>query len=316
MKQTWNVSWNEIPRETWDMLHAQAGAAYQQDWAYGEVLTQTGAKIFRAVVSDGQGIPVAMAQLSAKPFAIIGHFALATYGPVWLKDVSAHEKAQCYRAIKSSLPLSFPKLCAFTPDEVWDEAAGLKNMKRVMTGDATIKIDLTQSEEDLRKGMDQKWRNRLVSAEKSALKFVVGGTKPAQYNWLLNLEENQREKRGYRAMPASMTLNWQTQKAAAKNADKNAGISVFRADLGKDCEGAMLVLEHGSHATYHIGWSSDVGRKLGAHNLCLWNACLKLKERGFRQLDLGGVNTQSGAGIARFKIGTGGQVFQRAGAFV
>ena len=91
---------------------------------------------------------------------------------------------------------------------------------------------------------------------------------------------------------------------------------VFRADLGRDQAAAMLFLTHGAMATYHIGWSSDEGRKLGAHNLILWNAMLALKAKGITSLDLGGVNTGSGAGIARFKLGTGGELLKRSGTFV
>ena len=40
-----------------------------------------------------------------------------------------------------------------------------------------------------------------------------------------------------------------------------------------------------------------------------------LKQKGVRRLDLGGVNTASGAGIARFKIGSGGAVVQFAGTY-
>jgi lipid II:glycine glycyltransferase (peptidoglycan interpeptide bridge formation enzyme) len=77
----------------------------------------------------------------------------------------------------------------------------------------------------------------------------------------------------------------------------------------------MLFLVHGEAATYQIGWVGDAGRDLGAHNLLLWQAILKLRERGVRVLDLGGVDTARGAGLARFKIGTGGEVVTLAGVF-
>jgi lipid II:glycine glycyltransferase (peptidoglycan interpeptide bridge formation enzyme) len=69
-------------------------------------------------------------------------------------------------------------------------------------------------------------------------------------------------------------------------------------------------------ATYQVGWSGDVGREQNAHNLILWRAIRELRERGVRTLDLGGVNTTRSAGIARFKIGTGGQVLTCAGTFI
>jgi len=78
----------------------------------------------------------------------------------------------------------------------------------------------------------------------------------------------------------------------------------------------MLFLIHGRRATYHVGWTSEAGRDNAAHNLILWTAMKELKARGVATLDLGGVNTQSGAGIARFKLETGGAVLRRAGAYV
>ena len=65
-----------------------------------------------------------------------------------------------------------------------------------------------------------------------------------------------------------------------------------------------------------MGWLDHANAPRGAHNLLLWNAIEHLRSRGVRQLDLGGVNTTSGAGIARFKIGTGGAVTTLAGTYL
>jgi lipid II:glycine glycyltransferase (peptidoglycan interpeptide bridge formation enzyme) len=48
----------------------------------------------------------------------------------------------------------------------------------------------------------------------------------------------------------------------------------------------------------------------------LWRAIEALREKGVRVLDLGGVNTQRSAGIARFKMATGGQVRRLAGTYL
>jgi len=48
----------------------------------------------------------------------------------------------------------------------------------------------------------------------------------------------------------------------------------------------------------------------------LWRAIQELKAFGIRRLDLGGVNTQRSAGLARFKMGLGGEVRQFAGTYL
>lgn len=308
------IEWNQTLRGDWDAAHAVGLGSYQQDWAYGAALkaTSPGVDVLRAVVRRADGGIVALAQVMARAFALVGRFALCTHGPVWVGTVSVEEKREAYRLLKSSLPQRWPKLLVLTPDE----ADAPKSLKRVMTGDATVLVDLTKDEAALRADMESSWRNKLSKAERSELQVQKAGVKPAQYRWLLEAEQKQRQKRGYRAMPLEMTERWQDAKAEGANGDKAAGLAVFRADLKRDAAAGMLFLIHGRRATYHVGWTSDEGRTNAAHNLILWTAMKDLKARGVAVLDLGGVNTQSGAGIARFKLETGGTVLQRAGGFV
>lgn len=310
------AQWNQLPRDAWDAALGGVGASYQQDWAYGSALkaASPGVEVLRGSVTRADGSLVALAQVTARSFAMVGRFSLCTHGPVWIDSVTDDEKREAFRALKKSLPQRWPKLLVFTPDEPMGD--GLKGLSRVMTGDATVLIDLTQDEAALRSAMESSWRNKLGKAEKSGLVLQKSGLKPAQYRWLLHAEAKQRQKRGYRAMPLAMTERWQDAKAEGAKGDRGAGLAVFRADLGRDPAAGMLFLIHGRRATYHVGWTSEAGRDNAAHNLILWSAMKELKARGVAQLDLGGVNTQSGAGIARFKLETGGAVLQRAGAYV
>lgn len=311
-----SIDWNQTPRGDWDAAHVRGLGSYQQDWAYGAALKATagGVVVLRAVVRRADGGIVALAQVTARPFALVGRFALCTHGPVWVGEVSDAEKREAYRLLKRTLPQRWPRLLVLTPDEA--AGGGLSGLKRVMTGDATVLVDLSQEEAALRAGLESSWRNKLSKAERSDLVVQKAGVKPAQYRWLLEAEAKQRQKRGYRAMPLEMTERWQDAKADGANGDKGAGIAVYRADLKRDAAAGMLFLIHGRRATYHVGWTSDDGRANAAHNLILWTAMKELKARGVVQLDLGGVNTQSGAGIARFKLETGGRVLMRAGGYV
>jgi hypothetical protein len=312
------ISWNELPRAQWDAALASASASYQQDWAYGAALkaASPGVDILRASIARPDGSLVALAQITARPFAMVGRFALCTHGPTWIGGVAPDDRREAYSVLRKGLPQRWPRLLVFTPDEPAGEAAGLKGMSRVMTGDATVLVDLTQDEAVLRANFESSWRNKLSKAERSDLVVQKSGLKPAQYRWLIDAETKQRQKRGYRAMPLELTEHWQDAKADGAKGDRGAGLAVFRADLGRDPAAGMLFLIHGRRATYHVGWTSEAGRDNAAHNLILWTAMKELKAKGVAVLDLGGVNTQSGAGIARFKLETGGAVLQRAGAYV
>ncbi|WP_203290876.1 lipid II:glycine glycyltransferase FemX [Maricaulis parjimensis] len=295
----------EIPRPVWDAALAQTPAALQQDWSYGEALRALGADVRRVGLID-DGALVGLAQFTTRRFGPVG-VSLCTRGPVWLEDVPDATATEAYRRLKGAVNRAWPRVTLLTPDET--VPAGVGRMKRVMTGYSTVLIDLSRSLEDLRGALDGKWRNRLNAAEKSAFKVQENSAKLAQFRWLLDTEEGQRAARGYRATPASLVPAFLEAKQ-----DRNS-VLILRADEGKTKIAAMMFLIHGCAATYHMGWANEAGRKTGAHNRLLWGALERLKARGVKQLDLGGVNTVSGAGIARFKLGIGGKLVTLGGTY-
>jgi lipid II:glycine glycyltransferase (peptidoglycan interpeptide bridge formation enzyme) len=236
--------------------------------------------------------------------------ALCSRGPVWLQSLSPTDKARVYAQLRKTMPPKGLKMVLMTPEESQSDTLGLSPWRRVMTGYATVMLDLRQSREALRAGLDAKWRNRLVAAEASALKVQRMGSNPGQYRWLLDQEEAQRQQRGFAGLPLPFFDTYiQSRKQPGQT------LLALRADLGRDRVAAMMFLLHGRAATYQVGWSNEQGRQLNAHNLLLWQAMDELAQRGIQQLDLGGVNTARSAGIARFKIGTGGEVRQLAGTY-
>jgi hypothetical protein len=180
-----------------------------------------------------------------------------------------------------------------------------------MTGHSTVVLDLGCDADALRAQLDGRWRYSLARGEASALTVHRVGTNAGQYRWLLDAEMKQREQRGLHGLPVQFfDLYVPSRQEPAKT------MLTMRADLGRDRVAGMMFLIHGQAATYQVGWTSDVGREHNAHHLILWQAMHALRERGVRLLDLGGVNTTRSAGIARFKIGTGGHVLTCAGTFI
>jgi len=103
--------------------------------------------------------------------------------------------------------------------------------------------------------------------------------------------------------------------AAVAAADKNALLPLSAKREG-DLVAGVILLRHGACATYMASWTSARGRAGQAHNLLLWRAIARLKQDGIRWLDLGGLNTESQEGLARFKLGLGGQVFTLTGSYL
>jgi hypothetical protein len=304
------VTWDAVDASTWDAQHARIGAALQQDWAYGACMKTLGVHVLRGWVTR-EGEPVALAQFIVRYFAgQMASMALCSLGPVWLAPVTAEEKKLTYQALKKTIPLNKLRLVLFTPAEERSADLGLLPWRRVMTGQSTVMLDITKPLPDLRAGLDKRWRHRLGGAENSELTVHRVGTNPGQYRWLLDADMQQREQRGLLGLPLQFfDLYAQSRQQPSKN------ILTVRADMGRDRVAGMLFLIHGEAATYQVGWTNDVGRDQHAHNLILWHGIQELQARGVRILDLGGVNTIRSAGIARFKMSTGGKVITYAGSY-
>lgn len=305
------VTWNSLDRAAWEVFSARQGAALQQSWAYGEAMRTLGVQVHRAgLEKDGQLLGVA--QFICRRVAGYMSLASCTRGPLWRDGVDGDLRAQGHHALKRSIPTRALRVTLLSPDaSAQDMPAGqTRGLSRVMTGYSTVMLDLQRSPEALRADLEGKWRNRLVRAEANqAVRVQVQADRQA-CQALLKREGEQRASRHFHGLPTELV------QAYIDAHDKpSQAYLMSTARMGRDIVASMLFLIHGRRATYHVGWSSDEGRKLNLHNLLLWRAVEHFHAQGLQGLDLGGVNTHDLPGISRFKLGTGGRVLTLAGTY-
>lgn len=178
------------------------------------------------------------------------------------------------------------------PDAAMDGALKHSGAIRILTPQTSAVLDLSPPDPLRRARLHLKWRNRLSSSERTSLTVTHSPFRRDPDHWLLRLETAQRQKNGYRALPHGFALAWPQSR-------------LFVARRHGTPVAALLILLHGAGATYHIGWSGAEGRASSAHNLLLWRASCWLHARAVTRLDLGVIDTLRGAGLARFKLGTG-----------
>jgi hypothetical protein len=165
---------------------------------------------------------------------------------------------------------------------------------RVSPARTLLHIDLSAAKQERRAALHQNWRHQLGQAENGPLRVLERPLTPDHI--LLALERAQALKRRYQSWPVTLTA------AFAKIAPDQTHL--FTALLRGYPVAHMLFLSHGCRATYHIGHSTDAGRKTHAHNLLLWSAMNQLAQRGITSLDLGPTTTPN---IDRFKRRAGAQ---------
>ena len=178
----------------------------------------------------------------------------------------------------------------------------------VMTPATVARLDLTPNHDTLRARMHQKWRNRLRHGERQPWRITRERLPPDPGHWLLTAEAAQARALGYRNWPTALTL-------AYAHANPTA-TKLFTAWRGKDAVAGMVFLTHGHSATYHIGLSTPEGKSGSAHNLLLWHAMMWLQRQGISSLDLGLLDTQHAAGLARFKLGCGATPWRMGGTWL
>ncbi len=242
------------------------------------------------------GTPVKRVDIpGAAPTQIIKRFGIgfAPRGPIWQR-----EDAQTLRDSPIRL------LNAETASDIHQQAG----FRQVMTPAHVAELDLRSSPQTRLNATHGKWRNAWRKAQKSRLNLQHTTFDNALHGWLLQADQTQQRSKGFRALPHSIVQAY----AVIKPQD----VIVFGAKRKHDMVAAMLFLRHGAVATYHLGWTSDQGRASNAHHAILMQAADHFADQGCTRLDLGTVDTENAAGLARFKIGSGADIRALGGTWL
>ncbi len=307
-----DLTWRTAAREAWDDLFRRAGkSSLEQSWAYGEAVSgQHNYTMERHVIAAGE-TPLALVQAYRKNYWRIGVTRILR-GPVWLIDPLEDPRgaavcaaiARRYRGRRLDFLSWLPELPDDPRSEALLEALGFR---RVVTGYTSAWLDLRQSPETLLAGLHGKWRSALRKAEREELTISVDG-KARQKQAALLLYDTFRRKKRF-VGPSGDFI-------AAIDAADNSALLSLSARQGDKLVAGVILLRHGASATYMASWTSGAGRAGQAHNLLLWRGIEALRESGIQWLDLGGLNTESQRGLARFKLGLGGEVFTLTGSYL
>lgn len=234
-------------------------------------------------------------------------------GPLWFDGFGgiAHIKA-FMDAINLQFPQRFGRKRRIIPEIPDSPAAGgiLKQSGLAYRGPkySTIWLDLRPGEDALRAGLKSSWRGHLTKAEQGPLELAWDHPLDHQY-WLVQTYQADRVMRNYPGPEPKIVT------ALGKQCASRGNLLVGRALLRGQAVAGVMILCHGSAATYQIGWSDDLGRKEGGHYRLLWSAMTMLKKKGITDFDLGGINDDSAAGVSAFKDGMGGQRVTLSGLY-
>ena len=279
----------------------------QQHALYAAAMQHFGATIEEITVTHNHQ-PILKGYFLQRRFFRFIHVTMAFRGPLWCSDaVTPETKIAALKFLRSHFSNWRWNFLSVMPE--MDISANHRKLlrsagfRRIITGSSTVWLDLSEPENSLRQHLDSNWRNQLKKAEKENLSISLGGAKPKHYNWLLEMEKEQRQSKNYGALPIGFVPAY-ADVSKRLNTNGQSILSVTAIEKGTKIAGALFLL-HGNSATYHIGWAGDRARTLNAQNHVLFSGMLALKQQNIKWLDLGGLDTGPQAGIARFKLGMG-----------
>lgn len=302
----------------------------EQAWCYGDAtaaVTQGKVRPQRWLLQRRDGSTIGLMQVFVRSISPWGRFVRIVRGPLFVPGTPRADRDAALALIRAHYPWRARCLLWWLPElngGAESEAAMAQlGMRPMMTGYSSIRCDLRPSPDKLRSLLDGKWRNTLKAAEKSALlmessSVAAGSWNDEAFAALMAEHAQHRLEGGFGGPDARFYAAFAD---AAKTGPAGEDALLFWAHAGTH-QGrvrpiaGILVLRHGHAATYAMGWSNEAGRLVKAHYRLLWQAMLNLRALGVTDFDLGGVDTQRGAGVARFKLGLNGSVYTLAGSYL
>jgi hypothetical protein len=315
----------------WAAAHdAMRQSVLEQGWCYGEAVTAASAGKVQAErwLFRRQDRVIALAQVFARRIGPLGRFVRLVRGPLFATGLDRASRDAVLAMIRAQYPWRQRCLLWWLPElnggSESENAMAQIGLRPMVTGYSSIRLDLTPPVERLRGQLDGKWRNTLKAAEKSALLLEVASRVEGTWHGeafaaLMGEHDEHRLENRFLGPDAVFYSAFADAVERSKDANEDALLLWAHAGLHQGRVrplAGILVLRHGRGATYAMGWSNEAGRLVKAHYRLIWRAVAELKSRGVTHLDLGGVDTERGAGVARFKMGLGGEVFTLAGSFV
>ena len=243
------------------------------------------------------------------------HAVILDRGPLWFDGFGgAGHSIAFFKTFNNEFPRRFGRRRRVIP-EIPDRPEmrammvenGFKRLDR--PGYQTICLNLESDMGTLWQNMESSWRNKVRKAEKAGLE-LAWDTQGKEIPAMLRIYQSEKATKGYDG--PSVPLLQSMADVFLKGDNVLAGL----ARKEGRAVAAALIFCCGAGATYQVGWSTDEGKSVAAHNLLLWNAIGVLKERGIRYFDLGGANDETAQGVKKFKQGMGGEMLTLAGHYI
>ncbi len=173
----------------------------------------------------------------------------------------------------------------------------------------TLVLDISQLLKDIRKQLNQKWRNCLNNAEKRNL-TVRTGADETYFSVFMNLYKELIYRKDF-----DVDLNPEFYLHVQESLVEHERFLVTIVHENDQPVAGHVSSILGDTCVYLLGATNDAGLKNKAAYLAQWSVIQTAKERGCSFYDLGGIDPDKNPGVYHFKKGLGGIDMTAPGPF-
>jgi len=305
----YSIEVDSVAPTNWnDLLHEFDDANIHQTWSEGEI--SYGERNLSHLVLRRAGEVVGMAQVSLRilPLRRAG-IATLYWGPLWRRK-GMPEDTFALNALINSLQREYVKKRGFLL-RIWPsgiahnetsvrstlEATGFR-CNPMAPAYRTLIADLSPSLPDIRRALDQKWRNMLNSAEKNGL-AVIEGTSDDMYPIFPTLLAKITSPKNF-----TSGVDYHRYRRIQQALPDDLKMKIFVCTADGEPIAATVLSAIGDTGIYLLGATGNKGLQAKGSYLLHWAAIKWLKEqRGCRFYDLGGIDPSGNPGVYHFKRG-------------
>lgn len=308
-----SVEVDQISAGEWALELGRFGdASIYHTWSYGQISWGESNLSHLVLKQDGRIAAMAQVRIVKLPVVPAG-IGYVRWGPLFradgqtdlevfraalkaLKNEYAGKRGLMLRVIANlyEMDASAEGVLAVLKDEGF---ATSENQRRYHT----MRLDLGPSVEGLRKGLKQRWRNKLKHAEAEGFTVTMGSADDRYAKFHRAYDEMMARKMFETTVSVPEFARLQSALPAASK------MQILLCEKEGVLFNALVIAPGGDTGIYLLAATSDAGLAADGAFLLQWRAITWLKEQGYRWYDLGGVNAETNPGVYQFKSGMGGK---------
>jgi hypothetical protein len=297
---------DSVDEQSWCRVLGQFDDAnIYQTWSHGTVIAGRRNLSHLILRENGNIVAIAQARISKLPVLNIG-IAYVFWGPLWRCEAapaSAETFRQAVRALRNEFvcrrgltlrlfPMDFDEGAANLPEILADE--GFSSLGTETRG-RTIIMDVTAPLEDLRNGMQSRWRRYLKATERNGLEVVAGSSEEMFETFIRIYKEMVSRKKFVEPNDINQFLVIQ------RLLPDNLKMKILLCSAGGEVCAGAIYSTMGKTAVYIFGATSDAGLENRGSYLLQWKIIEDVKLVGAVRYNLNGINPDKNPGAFKFK---------------